>query len=187
MKLILGSKSPRRAQILEHFQIPFTLRQSQVDESQITNSIPYERAQMLSELKSQAITIEEDEILLTSDTIVTMSGSILEKPTTKDEARYMLQRLSGETHTVITAYTLRTVDKWETELVKTNVAFYKLTDEEIEAYIETDEPYDKAGGYGIQEKGALFVKHIKGDYLNVVGLPISKLVRSLKDFGMHIV
>lgn len=187
MKLILGSKSPRRAQILEHFQIPFTHRQSQLDESRITNSIPYERAQMLSELKSQAITIEDDEILLTSDTIVTMSGSILEKPTTKDEARYMLEHLSNETHTVITAYTLRTVDKSVTEIVKTDVAFYKLTDEEIEAYINTDEPYDKAGGYAIQERGALFVRHIKGDYLNVVGLPISKVVKSLKEFGMEIV
>lgn len=187
MKLVLGSKSPRRAQILEHFQIPYTIRQSQVDESQITNSIPYERAQMLSELKSQAISIEEDEILLTSDTLVTLSGAILEKPTTKDEARYMLKHLSNEKHTVITAYTLRTLDKWDTQLVKTDVSFFELTDDEIEAYINTDEPYDKAGGYGIQEKGALFVRHIKGDYLNVVGLPISRVVRSLKDFGMDLV
>lgn len=185
MKLILGSKSPRRAEILEHLSIPFHIRSNNSDESQITNSIPHERVELLSEFKSQGITIANDEILLTSDTIVTINGEILEKPSDKEEAHQMIKKLSGNTHEVLTSFTLRTKDCLVTETVTTSVTFFELSETEIKDYLETDEPYDKAGGYGIQSYGARFVSEIKGDYYSVVGLPIGRVLRKLREFGFE--
>lgn len=181
--LILASSSPRRRELLEQVNIPFTIRTSNVDETQITTMDPVKRVIELASLKGKNVEIfHEKEVILSADTIVAYNNHILEKPKNKDEARQMMKLLSGKSHDVLTGVMLRSLDKKRTFVVKTEVLFWDLTDAEIEAYIHTDEPYDKAGGYGIQSYGSIFVKEIIGDYYNVVGLPLSTVVRYLREF-----
>ncbi|SFF52337.1 septum formation protein [Halobacillus alkaliphilus] len=182
--LILGSQSPRRKGLLKEAGYEFLLRVSGTDE-ELEKGVPPEQAvSYLSKQKSLAIPIEENEVLLTADTLVSIDGEILGKPADESEAFSFLTKLSGRTHQVHTGVTLRSKEHIHTFVVKTDVTFFSLSDKEIYKYMESGEAWDKAGGYGIQGKGALFVKYIHGDYYSVVGLPIAKVVRELEAFGV---
>lgn len=178
-KLILASKSPRRRELLEQMNIPYTLRSSHFVEK--TSSITDERkSEWNARLKAKHTPLDdEQEIILTADTIVVFNNTVFEKPINRKEAYDMIQLLSGNIHEVHTSVALRTYETIEVFTVKTKVEFWPLTEAEITSYINSKEPYDKAGGYGIQGKAAAFIKQINGDYYNVVGLPVSYVLRKL--------
>ncbi len=174
MKLILGSKSPRRQQLLKEMGCTFEVRIKDTDESYPDGLLPYEVAAYIASQKAKALQeeLQPDEILLTADTIVCVDDLILGKPKDKSEAVAMLQRLSGKSHTVITAVSIATPDDLRTEWCETVVFVKPLSLPEIETYIHHYQPYDKAGSYGVQEWfGAVAVEKIEGSYNNVVGLP----------------
>jgi len=136
--------------------------------------------------KLEAVPSEHDKIYAAFDTIVYIDGEILLKPAGSASAKMMLERLSGTWHEVFTGIAIKKQDKILSDFEVTRVKFYKLKEEEIEAYIATGEPFDKAGAYGIQEKGALLVERLDGCYFNVVGLPVGKFVRMLGKFGIKL-
>ena len=186
-KLILASKSPRRKDLLEQAGLTFSIIPSDFDESSVTMSDPESYVQTLA--KAKAIDISKkyaDSWVLGADTIVLIDASILGKPGSKEEARFMLKRLSGKMHQVITGYCLcRKAKKGIISgTVKTNVQFKTLRDAEIEWYIQTGEPFDKAGAYAIQGIGAFLVKSIDGSYTNVVGLPVCEVIEHLINEGV---
>ncbi|WP_281975919.1 Maf family protein [Halobacillus litoralis] len=182
--LVLGSQSPRRKELLELAGYRFVVRSSEVEEVIEEGMTPEEAVLHLSQVKSESIELLEDEVLLTSDTVVSVDGRILGKPANFSDARSYLQQLSGRTHEVFTGVYLRTNEESCTFFVQTDVTFYDLLDNEIEWYLSTGEIWDKAGAYGIQGKGALFVEKIDGDYYSVVGLPISRVSRELRTFNV---
>ncbi|RDW15937.1 Maf family protein [Oceanobacillus chungangensis] len=185
-KLILASSSPRRQELLRQVKIPFAFRKQDIDESLIITSDPLKKVKQLSQLKGQSILIEhKDEVIISADTVVTYNQRIFEKPKNKEDALQMLSALSGDVHEVFTGVMIRSVDEEIVFVERTKVEFWQLTKEEIEWYISTNEPYDKAGAYGIQSIGATFVKQIIGDYYNVMGLPISRVVRELREFEVY--
>lgn len=179
-KLILASSSPRRRDLLRQAGISFTIRETDVDESTVTTSDPAHKVQQLAMLKGNSLPIARDEIIIAADTTVAYGNHIFDKPSTKQEAYDMISLLSGTTHDVYTGVFIRSPHQTISFVEKTIVEFWPLEQVDIERYVETDEPYDKAGGYGIQSVGALFVKQTIGDYYNVVGLPLSRVVRELK-------
>ncbi|MBM7554615.1 Maf family protein [Thalassobacillus pellis] len=181
-KLILGSGSPRRKELLELAGYTFEVKTSDIDESMHRKSDPQSIVEQLARMKSEAFTISDNEVLLTADTIVSAGGNILGKPESKEEASEMLHMLSGEVHDVHSGVSIRTNEQTYVFSQQTTVEFWKLTEDDIEQYIHTKDPYDKAGAYGIQSKGAILVKAIQGDYYNVVGLPLSRVVRELRTF-----
>lgn len=186
-RLILGSSSPRRQELLKQLAIPFTIRKPQIDESIVTITDPIEKVEKLALLKARSLALQsKNELIITADTIVSYENTIFEKPKDKQEAYHMIKALSGDKHHVITAVALRSYEEEIVFSVQTAVYFWELTDEEITAYVATDEPYDKSGAYGIQGKAAIFVRKIDGDYFNVVGLPISSLIRYLQQFNVPI-
>ena len=191
MKIILASQSARRRDILENLGIKFDIKVSSVDESMSGDLTPGENVETVSMRKAAAvadelgITESDDTLVIASDTVVVCDGLILGKPRDKAHAREMIGMLSGRRHSVISGIAVIYRGKRVFSHEETEVEFRSLTDAEIEAYISTDEPYDKAGGYGIQDKAAIFVRGIHGDYLNVVGLPVFKLFRILEnEFGI---
>lgn len=184
--LVLGSQSPRRKELLELAGYEFSVRPSEAAEHIKEGMSPEEAVIHLSKVKAEAVLITDEEVLLTSDTVVAQGGEILGKPQGIGEAKSYLKKLSGGSHEVYTGVCIRTSEKTQTFFVSTEVTFFPLSDEEIDAYIETGEVWDKAGAYGIQGRGALFVKEIKGDYYSVVGLPISRVVRELKPMGIYL-
>lgn len=179
--LVLGSQSARRKQLLTMAGYAFEVRSPEIDETSTMNS-PEETVLDLSQRKSNAITIESDEVLLTSDTVVVIRDYILGKPDSLKDAYMYLRLLSGHTHYVYTGVTIRSFMHQKSFVVPTAVTFFPLEEWEINAYINTGEVWDKAGGYGIQGKGALLVEKIEGDYYSVVGLPLSRVVRELQEF-----
>lgn len=181
MKIILASASPRRRELLKIIVDDFEAVSTDVDES-LPTDLPAEKvAEYLSKIKAMAVENNRGGVIIGCDTIVACKNKILGKPKDIDECRSFISMLSGETHKVITGCTLICGDKIISFSETTEVAFRKLTNDEIEQYIATSEPYDKAGGYGIQGKGALLVEKINGDYFNVVGLPVSRLNVELKE------
>lgn len=187
--IILASKSPRRKELLENIGIKPLIIVSDADEN-IDESNPEELVKKLSHIKAWAvydkvkadktIGLHEDDYILGADTIVYANGNVLGKPKDKDDARAMIKTLSGSVHSVYTGFTLidsegHTVSK----AVETKVYVYDMSDSEIEDYISTDEPYDKAGAYGIQGLFGKYVEKIEGDYNNVVGLPVSAIYNTL--------
>ncbi|WP_051128198.1 Maf family nucleotide pyrophosphatase [Amphibacillus jilinensis] len=180
---MLGSSSPRRQDILKIVQLPFERRIPDVDESQVQLQDPIEKVATLAKLKNDDLQIlDRQEVILTADTVVSFNHRIFEKPNSKTEAFAMLKALSGTVHTVYTGVMLRSVHCERAFVEKTDVEFWTLNDQEINSYLETNDAYDKAGGYGIQSLGAQFVKKINGDYYNVMGLPISHILQKLKAF-----
>ncbi len=179
MKIVLASTSPRRSELLDMLKVPFEIRPSHIEEKATFHEKPEQIVMGLSFEKAYQVAREmPDAIVIGSDTIVYLD-EVLGKPDSKADAFKMLKKLSGKTHEVYTgiavvcnAQNLKCVN-----YVKTEVVFNELTDIEINAYIETGEPLDKAGAYGIQGQGALLVKEIKGDFFSVMGLPLSKLNR----------
>lgn len=181
-KLILASSSPRRRDLLRQVGIDFIIRTADVDESLVTTNDPKERVRQLAIIKGENVAAEKDEVILAADTIVAYKNEIFNKPKNEEEAFTMIHRLSGNTHDVYTGVYIRSNDKIVTFVEHTLVEFWPLKEEEIRRYVRTKEPYDKAGGYGIQSVGALFVKQTIGDYYSVVGLPLSRVARELKQF-----
>ncbi|EEM15162.1 MULTISPECIES: Maf family protein [Bacillus] len=182
-KLILASGSPRRKELLELAGVPFEIVVSEIEETIGAYSSPADIVMSLALQKASAVVEnQEDSVVLGADTIVTYESRILGKPKDEAEAKEILQLLSGKTHEVYTGVALISKEKTVTFYERTEVTFWELTEEEVDAYIATKEPLDKAGSYGIQGKGSIFVQHIQGDYYSVVGLPIARLVRELKQF-----
>ncbi|WP_026671471.1 Maf family protein [Alkalihalobacterium bogoriense] len=183
--LILASNSPRRKELLQQVNIPFETKPSQIEEIVKDSLTPSEVVVELAYQKAADVFSRNQEaVVLGADTIVVANQQILGKPQSKEDARMMLSALSGKEHAVLTGVTIISGSKEEMFFEETLVQFWELTDEEIEAYIATSEPFDKAGAYGIQGSGATLVKKIKGDYFSVVGLPIAKVVRTLQNFGI---
>lgn len=180
--IILASASPRRRELLKYIFNDFKVVASNADETIPDGIPPINVPEYLSKIKALDIAKDNfNSLVIGADTIVLLGNDILGKPKSKEDAKRMLSELSGNIHKVITGCTLVYKDKISTFSVITDVEFYALSDEEIETYISTDEPYDKAGSYGIQSNGALFVKKINGDYYNVVGFPIAELKRKIAE------
>ncbi len=176
--MILASKSPRRQELLKYITEDFSVKGADVDETLPENITPADAVCYLSRVKAQPFENEND-VVIGADTVVAIDGKILGKPRDSADAKAMLTLLSGKTHSVYTGVTVIKNKKYSTFFCETRVTFFKLTEKEIDAYIKTGEPLDKAGAYGIQGYGSLLVEKIDGDYYNVVGLPISKLNRLL--------
>ncbi|MGN0522484.1 MAG: Maf family protein [Eubacterium sp.] len=172
--LILASKSPRRQELLKIITDDFVIKTANVDETLPEGISPKEAVEYLSKIKAMPFKNDTDTVI-GADTVVAVDGKILGKPENKNDAFNMLRLLSGREHSVFTGVTILKPGSRETFSEETKVKFFDLTDDEINAYIETGEPMDKAGAYGIQGKGALLVEKIDGDYFNVVGLPINIL------------
>ncbi|TYS51283.1 Maf family protein [Bacillus infantis] len=183
--LILASSSPRRKELLENLQLKFEVSSSDVDETFEPGMLPENVVMELSSRKAESVARKNPAaFVIGSDTIVFADGLILGKPEGRSEAFEMLTRLSGRVHSVYTGVSIITPQKSKVEYYeKTDVEFWELTDDEKSAYIESGEPFDKAGSYGIQGLGATLVKRISGDYFAVVGLPLSRTARELKKAG----
>ncbi|MBM7097997.1 septum formation inhibitor Maf [Bacillus sp. H-16] len=184
-RLILASQSPRRKELLEQAGIPFHTISSQVEEKTDPTLSPEELVVSLAMQKAEAVFKKNPEnVVLGSDTVVSIDGRVLGKPSDKKEARDMLRMLSGRTHEVFTGVAVLSGDKTRTVCEKASVQFYDLSDEEIDGYIKSGEPFDKAGSYGIQGLGAVLVERISGDYFAIVGLPLAKTIRVLREFDI---
>jgi septum formation protein len=174
MHLVLASASPRRQELLRTARIPFTARPADVDEQPLPAEGPEAYVQRLAEAKAKAAW-QPGEVVLGADTVVTFDGQLLAKPTDAADARRMLRLLSGKRHQVMTGVCLYDGATCRAAVETTEVEFLDLTDEEIEAYVATGEPFDKAGAYGIQGAASKFVSRINGCYFNVVGLPLARV------------
>lgn len=188
---VLASKSPRRKSLLKNIGISAEIIPANVDESALGNLPPEKMVTQLAMLKASDVarSFGGDTYVIGADTIVVSDGEIFGKPRDIEDARRMLKALSGNTHSVYTGYCVihcksgAAIAKYE----KTDVSFRTLSEKEIEAYIKSREPMDKAGAYGIQEKGSIFIEKIEGDYFNVVGLPVCALSKLLQqEFGINI-
>ena len=188
MAIILGSQSPRRRELLEKLDLPFTILTADIDETVRPELTPAQAVADISARKAAAILRQasEDDLVITADTIVVLDGQIMGKPHSPEEAEQMLSSLSGRTHQVYTAVTLPSHARQKTEVACTQVTFRPLDPKEIRAYIASGEPMDKAGAYGIQGRGAVLVSHLEGDYFNVMGLPLCTLCRMLRSFGVKV-
>lgn len=178
-KIILASKSPRRSGILKSAGFDFEVRSADTDESLKPGTPPEEAVVCLARRKAAAVKREADETVIGADTVVVSGGRILGKPKTADEAYKMLRALSGRTHFVYTGVCALKGEKEISFFEKTEVEFAEISDSEINEYIATGDCFDKAGAYGIQGYASRFVKGIRGDYFNVVGLPLSSLYQKI--------
>lgn len=184
--IVLASNSPRRKELLSGLDLQFTVNvMADIDESYPDTLAPSVVPVYLAEKKAEAylITLQDNDLLITADTVVCTETEILGKPACKEEAVEMLRKLSGKEHQVVTGVAVTTTDKIESFAAVTSVLFDVLSEEEIEYYVEKYRPYDKAGSYGIQEWiGYIGVKSINGSYFNVMGLPVQKLYTVLKGY-----
>ncbi len=187
MKLILASASERRAEILHDAGISFAQLSSSIDETPYPGESPHDLVQRLAAAKAEQVAARAagPAIVIGADTEVTLDGHIFGKPKSSDDARHMLERLSGRTHSVITGVTLiRLPDAERLAFTETtHVYFATLSANEISRYLATGEPHDKAGAYGIQGRAGRFIPRIEGCYFNVVGLPLARLQHALNDLG----
>jgi septum formation protein len=190
MKIILASKSPRRREILENIGLQFDVCESNVDETFDADLDPGDIVKYLSSKKAgyAAQHIKEDAIVIGADTIVVLGNDILGKPLDRDDAYKMLSSLSGKWHYVYSGICVidTKTNKCMTDFEVTAVKIKELSNGEIISYIDTHEPLDKAGSYGIQGIGSLIVEKINGDYFNVVGLPVFKLSSLMENFGVNL-
>ena len=187
--IVLASSSPRRRELLEKTGLKFVVDAAEINEDHGRKMKLAELAKTISLEKAKvAATRHPCSIIIAADTFGVLEGRLLGKPRDEDEARDMLGRMSGRRHLVVTGFTILDTEtgKAISKAVETKVHFRKLDWEEIEAYVKTGEPLDKAGAYALQGLGALLVEEIEGDYYNVVGLPLSSLVRELKRFGVKL-
>lgn len=181
MNLLLASNSPRRKELLSQLGYDFEVVKIDVDESYPSDLKPHEIAEYVSAKKAKAFDVNENELLLTSDTIVTLDQKILLKPKDENEAFEMIKSLSGKVHQVYTAFTIKTVDSEISKTSKTDVEFSEISDEEIKFYINNYKPFDKAGSYGIQEwLGMAKIKNISGSFYSVMGFPVDLVYEELK-------
>lgn len=185
--LILASSSPRRKELLENLHLTFEISSSEVDES-FTLGLPPEQIVVDLAIRKAKVIADQHRtaFVIGADTIVVANDRILGKPENDAEAIEMLSMLSGKTHAVYTGVAIIHGEKEVGFFEKTEVTFWPLTEAEIQAYIKSGEPFDKAGGYGIQGFGSMLVKQISGDYFAVVGLPVSRTVRELRKAGYEL-
>lgn len=181
--IILASKSPRRQELIRNITEDFEVIVSDVEETLPEGISPEEAPVYLAGIKARAVSaIHPDRVVIGADTVVILDGEVLGKPRDAADAHMMLKRLSGRVHTVITGCSIIKNGRERSFSESTKVGFYSLSDTEIDEYISTGEPFDKAGAYGIQGRAMLFVRGITGDYFNVMGLPVARLGRELKAF-----
>jgi septum formation protein len=187
MRLILASGSPRRAEILQTVGLPFTVLSSAVDETPIPGETAQEMVRRLAAAKAELVAQRAvgPAIVVAADTVVTLDNTIFGKPRTTEDARQMLEKLAGRTHSVITGVALiRLPDVERREFHEiTHVQFGPLDDEEITRYLASGEPFDKAGAYAIQGRAGRYITRIEGCYYNVVGLPLARLCAALAELG----
>lgn len=183
-KIILASASPRRQELIKLIFEDVEILPAECDETLPEGIGAREAVEYLSKIKNEASRelTEKVNLVISADTVVAVDDEILGKPVDKEDARRMISLLSGKVHQVYTGVTLSLNGEMRTFSEKTDVEFFPLTKNEIEEYISSSEPYDKAGAYGIQGKAGLLVKRINGDYYNVVGFPIARLKREIQEF-----
>ena len=182
-KIILASQSPRRKQLLEMLGVSFDVQPADIDEQINPNNDLVKEIEKLSYQKAYHVFKDhKDALVIGSDTIVKIDNEVLGKPKDYAHAKQMLEKLSGNTHEVVTGCTILVNDTVETFSSIAKVTFYPLTEQEIDDYIKTNEPMDKAGAYAIQGLGAKLVKSIEGDYYTIMGLPIGELYQRLKKY-----
>jgi septum formation protein len=185
-RVILASASPRRRQLLDLIGIAHEVRPANIDETMRPRETPRRHAERLAREKASAVAKRDpDLITIGADTIVVVNRKVLGKPRDVDDAARMLTLLSGREHVVTTAVAVSRGKKLRSAVEEVLVKFRRLRDDEIEAYIATGEPMDKAGAYGIQGYGATIVERIEGDYFAVMGLPIVRLIGLLRDVGVR--
>ena len=186
MKIVLASQSPRRKELLGRMGLDFVTQASKIDESAFDGLEARELVATLSREKAQWIArqLDGETLVIGADTVVVRDGAALGKPKDAEDAVAMLLSLSGRDHQVCTGVTVCRGDRVLTQVEETQVTFRDLTEAEVRQYVSTGEPMDKAGAYGIQGLGGLLVEGIRGDYSNVVGLPVCRLGQMLKDFGV---
>lgn len=185
-EVVLASESPRRKELLGELGIPFQAVKSHVVEENQTiqgNIVHYVMELAIQKAKAVAKAYPE-KVVIGADTIVSFNGQILPKPENKEQAKTFLTALSGKTHIVMTAVAIVDGADVHSFVSETNVTFYTLSEKMIDAYVATEDPYDKAGAYGIQSGGLFFVKEIQGDYYSVMGLPVAHLSKVLLDTGI---
>jgi septum formation protein len=196
-RFILASKSPRRCELLKQVGLDFDVIPSRIEEGYIQGESPRKHVLRLAEAKALDVGNQyPDRWVVAADTIVYVDHSILGKPKSREEAKKMLRRLSGKEHRVLTGFSVHHIEmgKGDREAVQTSVKVKELTQPEMDWYIDTGEPFDKAGGYAVQGIGSFMIKSIKGSYTNVVGLPICEFIQMLdrlgaitiSEFGMRI-
>ena len=186
--IILASASPRRKELLKIIGLKFKVEPSNFEENVSSQSEPHELAKSLSFGKARLVAKNHKRALvIAADTFIVFEGRILGKPHTETAAIEMLETINGKTHSVITGFTIIDTERRRTlsRSVETKVHLKELSSDEINAYVESKEPLDKAGAYAIQGLGSVIVDRIEGDYFNVIGLPLSALAESLKEFGVH--
>ena len=183
MNLILASASPRRKALLEKFGIPFVIQVADIDETMDSDKLPYDEVGRVSRAKALAVPHEEGDIVIAADTIVVCENRVLGKPHSEEEAKAMLRLLSGRDHQVMTGCTVLRGEKCRTFTEVTDLHFRLLRESEIEKYVLSGEPMDKAGSYGIQGGAALFCERLSGDYYNVMGLPVCRLGEVLREMA----
>ena len=182
-RVILASASPRRRELLTLVGIAHEVRPANIDEAYLAGETPREHAERLARAKAAAIDVN-DAVTIGSDTIVVVDGEVLGKPRDRQHAAEMLRRLSGRSHVVMTGVAVRWNGHIKSGVEEVDVTFRRLRSDEIERYIDTGEPMDKAGAYGIQGYGATIVDRVDGDYFAVMGLALNRLVRLLRDVGL---
>ena len=184
-RVILASQSPRRRELLTLIGIAHEVRPADIDEAYLAGEEPRAHAERLAREKAAVVVREEPEALVVgSDTIVVVDGDVLGKPRDERQAAEMLARLSGRSHIVMTAVAAAWRGAMLSDVVEVGVTFHRLTSGQIEKYIGTREPMDKAGAYGIQGFGATIVERVDGDYFAVMGLPLQRLVRLMAELGV---
>ena len=185
-RFILASASPRRRELLEKAGYEFEIQVSDADETLPAGITPAQAVRLNAARKAQAVAKQcPGAVVLGCDTVVAIDGAILGKPRDEAEAKRMLRRLSGNTHTVYSGVCITDGTTETVFAAATDVTFYELDDRTVDAYVATKEPMDKAGAYGIQGLGCVLVREIAGDYSNVVGLPLSESARALAKFGVY--
>ena len=185
-RVILASQSPRRRELLTLVGIPHTVRPADIDEAYLPGEEPAAHAQRLAREKAAVVAAEDPEaVVIGSDTIVVVDGDVLGKPRDEAHAAQMLTRLSGRSHVVMTGIAVRWREVERSSVEMVGVTFHPLTVQDIQAYIATREPMDKAGAYGIQGFGATIVERVDGDYFAVMGLPLQRMVRLMGELGLR--
>jgi len=181
LRLVLASRSPRRAELLRAAGIGFTVRSVEIDETPRESEVPRDYVRRLAEEKARAVAADASEVVLAADTTVVLGGEIMGKPVDAADAIRMLRALAGQKHTVITGVFLKRGDSAAGDVASTEVWVAPMSDEEIAEYVASGEPMDKAGAYAIQGLASRFIERIDGSYSNVVGLPIALTYRMLHE------
>ncbi len=188
-RIILASQSPRRRKLLEQIGLKFEVVPSNIDEDEKSINNPRRLVKNLAMEKAKIVSQKvKDGIVIAADSVVVFNGEIIGKPKDDKDAFAILKKLSGNFHDVFTGLVVMDANNGKTlsDVVKSKVKFREIPDEEIMDYVKTGEPLDKAGGYGAQERAAVFLESVDGCFFNIVGLPIAKLVEMLKEFGVDV-